>query len=141
MTNTTLTTEEKEDDRLAGILGREKEIEGYQLNIDNYTEVLKTLPADDWPESIKQYKVWGHDTQKLAENVPDADLSLVSDYAFRDRVIFLKKTEELEQRKSKLSYDGIIASVKVISGDDDTALNVKLAAKKISLATEAAAAK
>jgi len=133
MSTKVMTAKEIEDDKLTGIVGREKEISGYQLNIDNYAEVLKTLPTDEWPIEIAIHKKLGHDVQALAENVPDADLPLVSDYAFRDRIVFLKKTEELEQRKSQLSYDGAIANVKAVSGDDDAALTTKIAAMKVAL--------
>jgi len=133
MTNSTLTITEKEHSKLVGILGRESEISHYQLNIDNHVETLKSLPQDDWPEDIAQYKKF-KTTQKIAKNVPDADMQRVSDYSIRDHIKFLKKTEELEQRKAQAFYDGAIAAIKKSGSYDDDALNTKLLAKKSEIA-------
>jgi len=132
MTNEQMTATEKEDDKLSIILSREKEIQSYQVNIDNYTETLKQLPQDDWPVEISQYKNL-KSSEEIAVNVPADKLQQVSDYALRDRVKFLKTTEILEQNKTKMLYDGAIASTKTVSGDTDTQLNTKLAAKKTEL--------
>ena len=90
MINKTMTAKEIEDAKLVSILGREAEVEHYQLNIDNHRETLKTLPIGDWPEDITQYKKWGHDVQKIAKNVPPSDVQRVSDYAIRDLILFFK---------------------------------------------------
>ena len=140
MINEQMTTEEKEDNKLACILGREKEINDYQTNIDNYTETLSQLPTDDWPEEIVQYKKL-RAAEDIASKVPPSLVDLVSQYSLRDHVKFLKTTETLEQNKANIFYTGAIISVKKISGDTDAQLNVKLAAKKIALQVELEAAK
>ena len=135
-----MTTEEKEDNKLAGILSREKEINDYQINIDNYTETLNQLPTDDWPAEISEYKDIVA-AEHIAVQVPADLVDLVSQYSLRDHVKFLKTTETLEQNKANIFYTGAIISVKKISGDTDAQLNVKLAAKKIALQVELEAAK
>lgn len=140
MSTAQMTDQEKESDKLTGILSREMEIAHYQLNIDNHTETLKTLPTDEWPADIVQYKNL-RASEDIAKNVPEDKVSLVADYALRDHIKFLKTTEELEQRKSKLFYDGAVASIKTSGGLDDTALNVKLAARKVEFDAEILAQK
>lgn len=141
MTHEMITADEKEDMKLTAILHREKELFEYQSNIDSYAEQLKTLPAGDWPENLVQYKKHGHDSQKIAEHVPVELVPIVSDYAFRDYALFVKTGNELEQKRSKLIYEGIIAAVKNDGSLDDAGLNTKLAAKKVVLDAEEAARK
>jgi len=140
MINAQMTNEEKENTKLTGILGREMEIAHYQQNIDNYAENLKTLPADDWPDEIVKFKTL-RAAEDIANKVPPELVSLVAEYALRDHIKFLKTTEELEQRKSKLFYEGAVAAIKLADGLDDAALNVKLAARKVEFDAEIAAQK
>ena len=135
-----MTQEEKEKSRLTGIIGREMEISHYQLNIDNHKETSKTLPQDDWPSDILQYKKL-RAAEDIANNVPEDKVALVAQYALRDHIKFLKTTEELEQGKSKLFYSGAIASAKAIGNLDDAALNVKLALRKSEFDAEILAQK
>ena len=140
MQNEQMTTEEKEYTKLTGIISREMEISQYQLNIDNYTENLKTLPAGDWPSEISEYKGL-RASEDIAKKVPADKVALVADYALRDHITFLKTTEELEQRKSQLFYEGAIAATKAAGNMDDAALNIKLAARKVEFDAEIIAQK
>ena len=135
-----MTDQEKETAKLTGILGREMEIAHYQHNIDNYAENLKTLPVDDWPAEIAEFKKL-RAAEDIATKVPEDKVVLVATYALRDHIKFLKTTEELEQRKSKLFYDGAISAIKLAGNMDDDALNVKLAERKVEFDAEILAQK
>ena len=126
MPHSTITNQEKEDQALVAILSRETEVQDYQVNVDNYTTMLLTLPSTGWPDTLKQYK--GFTNQQIAERVSDADMDVVSDLVFADRVSFLLKTEKLEQRRAKMVYDALVAS------QDPLTLKSKLDAKKTELA-------
>lgn len=84
---------------------REKEIMGYDINIQNYASMLAALPADDWPEHLAQYK---HAT---LDHVPDEYDSVVSQYQYRDRLRFLIKTEKAERDKSFRVYEALLAQL------------------------------
>ena len=87
------------------ILMREREIQGYDLNITNYTYMLAQLPQDEWPTELAQYQ------QASAEQVPDAVHDKVSQYQFRDHMRTLMKTERAERAKSYLVYQSLIAQI------------------------------
>ena len=95
MSNTT--DEQKQADLVTNIANREVEIYGYQLNINNYEEILKLIPGD-WTEELAKFK--GMTSEQIATNVPDADMQLVSDLVFRDKIAVTLKIEKLEQSKA-----------------------------------------
>ena len=78
-------------------IGREQEISHYQINIDNYTVMLASLPTDDWPAEIAPYQ--GADVSVLPHDMPEETVSLISDYQYRDRLRALLRTEKIEQNK------------------------------------------
>lgn len=104
----TITAEEKKAQLAQNIVYREREVHGYQANIDNYTQMLKTLPKE-WPAALLQFK--GMSTEQMIENVPLESLQAVIDLNFRDVIEKRVKAEMIEQRKSMHVYDAMVAQV------------------------------
>lgn len=94
------------EDRLAiiadSVVMREREIFSYDLNISNYTVMLASLPDDDWPEHLAQYKT------STLDQVPDEHDAIVADYQYRDRLRGLLKTEKAERNKSFRVYEVLL---------------------------------
>ena len=90
-----ISNEDKYKTMADNVIMREREVADYDLNISNYTALLTTLPQEDWPEHLAQYK-----------NVPSLDLvpdefdDIVNEYQFRDRIRSLLKTEKRERMKA-----------------------------------------
>ncbi len=129
MPNTTITPQEKEDNMVRNIIAREYEVDSYQINIDNYSAMLLTLPTV-WPPELLQYK--GLTTQNIAEQVPVSDIQMVTDLIFQEKVAISLKTEMIEQIKASHIHKALISQM------EPATLSGKLAAGKI--AYEAAAA-
>lgn len=87
----------KKADLLSNIASREAEVYGYQLNINNYTELLKILPSK-YPANLEGYS--NMTSEQIVENVCEADMQLVSDLNFRDKIAKTLKIEKLEQSKA-----------------------------------------
>jgi hypothetical protein len=92
------------------------EIYSYQVNIDNYTTILSSLPTDDVPERLANYM----NTQltDLPYDMSDEDIQLVSDYQYRTRLRLLLRTERGEQNKCQRLLD----AMKIQIGPDADAL-------------------
>lgn len=87
------------------IIAREKELFSYQFNIDNYNTMLASLPSDDWPDAIVQYR--GAPTEALPETMSIEDVELINDYNYRDRIRYLIRTETIERNKSQRVLDAL----------------------------------
>jgi hypothetical protein len=89
---------------------RKEEIFGYQLNIDNYTLMISRLPSV-WPEDLLKFR--GSDLATLVANIQDeAQIMLVADLIFRDKLAATLMTEKLEQRKALLVRDILAEQIK-----------------------------
>lgn len=106
--------------------GREVEVYSYQTNIDNYMQMLSTLPTDDIPNRLAQYMLV--DVVNLPFDMSDDDIQLISDYQYRDKLRMLLRTEKVEQSKAKRVLDAL----KMQIGPDADA---QIAAYKASLIT------
>ena len=84
---------------------RELEVYQYQLNIDNYTTMLGSLPSDEWPDHLVEYKA--ATIESLPWDMSDTDVDLVSDYQYRDRLRALSRTERIEQSKARRVLDAL----------------------------------
>ena len=84
---------------------REQEIMAYDINITNYTAMLASMPQDEWPEHLAQYK------EATLDLVPDEFDDIVSRYQYRDRIRYLLKTEKAERAKSFLVYEALLAQL------------------------------
>lgn len=108
MVHTTITSDMVKAQLADNIIAREHEIHHYQVNIDNYTAILANL-STEWPANLLQYK--GLSTQQIAEQVPDADMIVVSNLIMADNLTKALKTEKIEQSKSKQVYDALISQL------------------------------
>jgi hypothetical protein len=73
------------------VIVRERELFGYGINIANYTAMLDPLPSGAAPD--------------------DADDLSREQYAWRDRLLTLLKSERLEQWKSNLAYNALLSQL------------------------------
>ena len=116
-----ITTQEHLNNLVVAAFHREMEVYQYQINIDNYGVMLATLPQGDWPESLISYK--NSTTESLPESLDDADVSLIADYQYRDKIRNLIRSEKVEQSKASrvrdalksqigADYDSLIAAYK-----------------------------
>lgn len=94
----TITATDKNMAIATAVHQREAEIFSYQMNIDNYKSMLAALPEGDWPEELVQYK--GAEADSLLGVDLDV-VQVVSDYAYRDKIAQLLRSEIIEQGKSK----------------------------------------
>jgi len=93
-----ITDAEHTNNLIVNAFHREMEVYGYQVNIDNYTTMLAGLPNDAWPEPIAAWA--STEISNLPSDMSDADVSLVSDYQYRDKLRALLRTERVEQGKA-----------------------------------------
>jgi len=92
------------------VIQRDDEIFGYQLNIDNYTLMIASLPSV-WPENIIKYR--GSDIATLVANIQDEEqITLAADLIFYDKLFATLMTEKLEQRKAILVRQVIAIQIK-----------------------------
>jgi len=132
---TTITTDDKLAALATSTVLREREIEGYQVNINNYTAMLASMPQGAWPDTITQYK--GKTASDLLSQGVDVDLvTEVSQYTFRDQVALLLATEKIEQAKAKAVYAALVAQLPT-----DGSAPALLATAKTDLDTPTEAAK
>jgi hypothetical protein len=94
---------------------RELEVYQYQLNIDNYTVMLTALPSDGWPAHLVGYTATT--TDQLPIEMSDADVGLVNDYQYRDRLRIAVRSEKAEQSKTARVLDALKSQ---IGADYDT---------------------
>jgi hypothetical protein len=118
--------DEHQQNMIKHAYSREIEIYNYQVNIDNYNAIMTTLPQDEWPENIIQWKFTP--TDQLPFTLSDQDVDIIHDYQYRDRISVLLRTEKAEQTKSSRLRDAL----KLQITGDYTAL---LQAYKTSLTT------
>lgn len=104
---TTMTDEEKQNNLLDNIVGREKEIHSYQMNIDSYTHTLANLP-EEWTDDVAKYK--GMSVAQMAEAgiTPDAIVK-VAQLQLRTRLSMQIITEYAQQATAQAAYDALIS--------------------------------
>lgn len=97
-------TQDEHDRNLAqAIEMRENEVYQYQVNINNFENMISSLgslPAE-WPANVSKYRGMGRD-QLAAAVADDDELDLVSSLAFRDELKLRIRSEKMEQRKAKM---------------------------------------
>lgn len=104
-----ITEDEHKDNLVKHAFGREREEYDYQVNIDNYTAILATLPTGDVPVEISPYmhlKV-----EEIPLSLDDAMVQMIADYQFRNRIALLLRTERIEQSKTRRVKDVIKAQI------------------------------
>jgi hypothetical protein len=104
-----VTDQEHLNNLVAAAFGREMEIYHYQINVDNYTTMLATLPADAWPDDLLPYKEAAID--RLPESLSDEVINTISEYQYRDRIKNLLRTEKVEQGKTVRIRDALKSQI------------------------------
>ena len=91
-----------EEDKLASLVmnafTREIDIQSYQINIDNYTFMLESLPQGEWDEDISPY--FGKTVADLPHSLTDEQVERFNDFQYRDHLRYLIRTEKAEQNKT-----------------------------------------
>lgn len=91
------------------IEARKQDIAHYQVNIDNYTQILKLIPPD-LPERLVSHAAAS--IEQLVDILPFEDIQQISDYQFRKKIATTLVSERLEQRKSQFVLEAILAQQK-----------------------------
>jgi hypothetical protein len=91
------------------LVHREREINQYQINIDNYTHILAQLPQGDIPTDIEPYM--NTSMEDIPAFIPIETINLISDYQQRKRIATLIRTENIEQGKSKRILEALKAQI------------------------------
>ena len=104
-------TQTEHDKNLAmAIEMRENEVYQYQINVNNYEQMLSTcadLPAA-WPANLLQYK--GLSRDQLAATVEnDDDLEIVSRLSFRDELKMRVRSEKIERNKVNMILASLVS--------------------------------
>ena len=105
----TITNQDTIDTLALNVVHREREVHQYQINIDNYTQMLTALPQGEAPAEIAQYM--STKTEELPFDVPLETVQLISDYQYRDRIAYLIRTEAIEQGKAKRVLEALKAQI------------------------------
>ncbi len=105
----TITTQDTLDTLAFNIVHREREVHQYQINIDNYTQMLSTLPLGEIPADISEFI--DKPIEELPSILPLETVQLIADYQYRKRVQYLIRTEAIEQGKSKRVLDALKAQI------------------------------
>lgn len=87
------------------IIMRELELYSYDINIENYEEMLAGMTTAEWPEDLLQYRGKG------ADQIPDDVEAIVNELNYRDRIRALLKTEKAERDKSLKVYESLLNKI------------------------------
>ena len=109
MTLLTITEESKINTLAVGCVYRENEVHQYQINIDNYNQMLTALPTGDAPAGIAQYLNTQPDDLPIDMEIDD--VMLISQYQYRDRLKKLLRTENIEHSKARAVLDSLKAQL------------------------------
>lgn len=120
-----ITQTEHLDTLVTNAYHREKEVYQYQVNVDNYTVMLTGLPQDNIPTNLASYA--NTETQDLPWDMDDADVQLIAQYQYRNKLRSLLRSEKVEQNKARLVLEALKAQV-IAGGLDYTTV---IAEKKI----------
>lgn len=88
---------------------REREVYSYQVNIDNYTAIVATMPQGAWPDNLAMYA--STPAEALPSDMDPDSVMLVADYQHRDRLNYLLRTEKIEQAKSRRVLEAMKAQI------------------------------
>ena len=109
MTLLTITEQDTINTLAVNAVHREREVHQYQINIDNYNQMLTALPTGDVPADIAQYLNTQPDDLPIDMDIDD--VMLISQYQYRDRLKKLLRTENIEQSKAKAVLDSLKAQL------------------------------
>ena len=109
MTLLTITQQDTINTLAVNAVHREREVHQYQINIDNYKQMLTALPTGEVPADIAQYINTQPDDLPIDMDL--SDVMLISQYQYRDRLKKLLRTENIEQSKAKAVLDSLKAQL------------------------------
>lgn len=93
------------------IVHRENEINSYQINIDNFNQMLSVLPQGDVPSDIAQYVGAKPENHTKIEDLPlsfsDEQIALINKYQYRVDLTLRVRSEKVEQSKAKAVLDAL----------------------------------
>lgn len=110
-----ITNQEHQDNLLFNAFHRENEIYSYQMNVDNYIHMIDAIASTPLPESLSGYAKT--EVVDLPLELSDADVQLVTDFQYRNRLLATIRTERAEQGKAMRIRDALKAQ---IEGDYDS---------------------
>lgn len=105
----TITNQDTIDTLALNVVHREREVHQYQINIDNYTQMLAALPQGEAPAEIAQYL--STKTEELPVFLSLELVQAIADYQYRDRISYLIRTEAIEQAKAKRVLEALKAQI------------------------------
>ena len=109
MTLLTITQQDTINTLAVNAVHREREVHQYQINIDNYNQMLTTLPQDTIPTELEQYLNTQPDDLPIEMEI--ATVMLISQYQYRDRLKKLLRTGNIEQSKARAVLDSLKAQL------------------------------
>ena len=109
MTLLTITEQDTINTLAVNAVHREREVHQYQINIDNYNQMLTALPTGEVPADIAQYLNTQPDDLPIDMDIDD--VMLISQYQYRDRLKKLLRTENIEQSKARAVLDSLKAQL------------------------------
>lgn len=104
-----ITLSEHTQNLITNAYNRELEVYSYQINIDNYSQMLLALPSDEIPSRLAIYEKV--EVADLPVNLSDEDVQLIADYQYRNRIRTLLRTEKVEQTKAQRVLDALKAQI------------------------------
>lgn len=90
---------------------RETEVEGYQVNVDNYTAMLDLIP-NVLPDELEEHRY--HKIDTLVIELSEEDITALSDVQFHAKIAGSLVMERLEQRKAQFVMDAMKVQLEVI---------------------------
>lgn len=112
---------------------REYEVNDYQNNINRFTSMLTTLPTDDLPNHLTQYR--DMTAVQVPLSVPLEDVLLIEKYRFRDAMILRIRTENIEMSKSQHLLNAIDAELPTKQVDKEAAISAAVTRRTTALNT------
>ena len=98
-----LTQKEREKMQAQELHGIELQHFQFELQAQRETDLLKALPADDWPEEIAKFRGKGRD-QIFKEAATPEQAQLAADYAIRDHLKLRRDTALLEKNRTECNH-------------------------------------
>lgn len=125
-----ISTARREADLADNIVMRTFEVYGYDQNITNYEAILPSLPEGDWPSHLAHLR--GLSDHEAAFACDPADIDVLSQYQFRDRIANLIKSERVERAKAAAILGALDAQL--TGSRREAALQAAVARREAALA-------
>jgi hypothetical protein len=94
----TISEADKQKAIARAIVIRENEVHSYQTNIDSYSAIVAGYPMGEWPAELLPFK--GMSAEEIPHGLGDNIEEGIMQYNYRDRLLYLLRTEKREQNVS-----------------------------------------